>query len=438
VRQTDAAGPLGLWYDRRGRHGAGPSLAPVCSHNAWEVSTAQTAISAFGLPGAGRALLLAALLLSPCNALVAQSTTGAVATSEAEIADYKRKFAVYTIARQRYEELAAVYWAATVEKRTSRSTKRRNNQPVAADDYVLTQPPVYAGPSRPVDPTSAKPPPPPRKFVPVIADFLTAAAEYFRFVPRRPRNDMEFKRAYVQVAAAAGLTRDQTVRVYAFETGGNGTYDVQSGLDSGRPGARAISTALGYNQLLTPNSIGLIAEKGEHFAKVLEAKAARLSNPEREALQRRIAALRRMIAFSRTVPFRWSEHEKLSDTPQGYAFHALNLDIDIGPLLQTQKLLNSVLFARRKGIARPLSAAELEMMNLTGDGSGYDIVSMPADLRTKVPTSNFFRRPSYERNPVAIRNNVVSKLIAATNATMDREVRLQGAKDMAALFRPPP
>ena len=37
----------------------------------------------------------------------------------------------------------------------------------------------------------------------------------------------------------------------------------------------------------------------------------------------------------------------------------------------------------------------------------------------------------YERNPVAIRNNVVAKLLAATNAAMDRAVGLQGAKDLA-------
>ena len=46
------------------------------------------------------------------------------------------------------------------------------------------------------------------------------------------------------------------------------------------------------------------------------------------------------------------------------------LDVDVGPMLQTHKLLTSVHFARIKGHTRPLSAAELEMMNLTGDGTG--------------------------------------------------------------------
>ena len=90
--------------------------------------------------------------------------------------------------------------------------------------------------------------------------------------------------------------------------------------------------------------------------------------------------------------------------------------------------------AKRKGYMTPLTAAELEMMNLTGDGNGFDMVSMPQTMRTVVPTSNFFQRGGYERNPVAIRNNTVAKLLAATNARMDNQTGLQGAKDLAAAF----
>jgi hypothetical protein len=39
-----------------------------------------------------------------------------------------------------------------------------------------------------------------------------------------------------------------------------------------------------------------------------------------------------------------------------------------------------------------------------------------------------------QRNPVAIRYNVVSKLLAVTNAKMDQESILPGAKDLAAAF----
>ena len=106
----------------------------------------------------------------------------------------------------------------------------------------------------------------------------------------------------------------------------------------------------------------------------------------------------------------------------------MNLDIDIGPLLQTQKLLDSVIVARKKGYPHVLTAAELEMMNLTGDGSGFDMISMPAAMRKQVPTSNFFQRKGYEANPVASQNNTAAKLIAATDAKMDKENEYQGQK----------
>ncbi|MFZ1988775.1 MAG: hypothetical protein WAW96_03290, partial [Alphaproteobacteria bacterium] len=52
----------------------------------------------------------------------------------------------------------------------------------------------------------------------------------------------------------------------------------------------------------------------------------------------------------------------------------------------------------------------------------------------KVPTANFFLQHGYERNPVAIRNNTVAKLMAATDATMIKEAQLPGARDLAAAF----
>ena len=136
-------------------------------------------------------------------------------------------------------------------------------------------------------------------------------------------------------------------------------------------------------------------------------------------MEHKIAVLKKMVAQAKSVPDTWSEHEKIGNTAQGWAMHAMVLDIDIGPMLQTHKLLTSVLFARTKGYTRPLTAAELEMMNLTGDGTGLDMVTMPQAMREQVPTSNFFQRGGYERNPVAIRHNTVAKLLAVTDTRMD-------------------
>ena len=107
-----------------------------------------------------------------------------------------------------------------------------------------------------------------------------------------------------------------------------------------------------------------------------------------------------MVAFSRTVPNAWSEHDILAKTtPGGFGIHAAMLDRDLGPLLQTQKLLNSVQFARSKGHKAPLTAAELEMINLTGDGNGLDMVMMPAALRQRVATANFFQQSGLRAQP---------------------------------------
>jgi hypothetical protein len=376
--------------------------------------------------------------IAATKAIVAQVAT-APTVDPGKMAEYRQKLAAYKMARQKFEDDAAIYWKSIGDKRKARYAKRRNNENVLLDDYVLIQPPVYTGPPLPVDPsapTPVEPPKPPRN-IPVVTDFLKNAAEQFQFTPQKPASEIEFKRAYAAVASAAGLSKDQAVRIYGFEASGNGTYDVQAGLeDPNKPNAHAVSTALGYNQLLSTNSVELLAEQGSQFILVLRKKAEGLTGPQRAAMDRKIAVLQRMIDFSKTVPDDWSEHERLAKTPQGLGIHALNLDIDVGPLLQTQKLLNSISFARQKKFGAPLSAAELEMMNLTGDGNGYDIVTMPNSMRDQVPTSNFFQRGGYDRNPVVSKNNTVSKLLAQTNSIMDSETALQGAKDLAAAFAP--
>jgi hypothetical protein len=382
--------------------------------------------------------LLGALLMSPSWAAGASgpnAPSAAAPASSPAMVEYRRKLDEYTRARAKFVDEANAYWKSIADKRRQRNAKRRANQGIVLEDYVLTQPPVYAGPPQPVDPSAPGPPPrPPREYVPVVADFLKYAVEHFSFTPQRPRGEMEYKHAYAKAALAAGLTKPQIVRIYAFESGGNGGYDVQAGLEYASPNARAINSALGYNQLLNTNSVELLAEKGDRFVEVLKTRAAGLGGEAKVALERKIEVVRRMIAFARTVPDDWNEHDKLANTPRGFAVHSLNLDIDAGPLLQTQKLIDSVHFARSKGHTAPLTAAELEMMNLTGDGNGLDMVMMPASMRDKVPTSNFFQQGGYGRNPVASRNNVVAKLIAATDAKMDHEVQLQGARDMAAAF----
>jgi hypothetical protein len=380
-------------------------------------------------PHLGLIGLVAASLLPVALSAYAQNASGAA------VADYEARLAQYHAARGAYEMEASVYWDAIAAKRRSRNAKRRDHLPIAPDDYVLTQPPLYSGPPRPVDPRGPVPPPPERPEIPVVADFLQNAAEQFGFVPERPASELDFKRAYARAALAAGLTREQIVGVYTFETGGNGTYDSQAGLVPYRPGARAISPAVGYNQLLSTNTVSLLAEDGNRYLAALRQKAKLRTGPAKLATERKIDALKRMIAYCHSVPNRWSEQDRLAKTtPGGYGIHAAVLDIDIGPLLQVQKLINSVHFARAKGYAATLTAAELELMNLTGDGNGFDMVTMPQALRTRVPTANFFQQQGYERNPVARRTGVVANLIVDIESKMSHGAQAQGARELASAF----
>jgi hypothetical protein len=367
--------------------------------------------------------ILAALLMALAQPALAQGA-----------ADYQAKLQQYLQAHDAYEVEAERYWNAVIAKRKIRNAKRRDHTPIVLADYVLTQPPVYSGPPRPVNPEGPGPLPGEHERVPipVIADFLKAAAEQFNFVPDRP-SEFEFKRGYAKAALAGGLTREQAVGVYAFETGGNGNYDTQAGVSVTRP--NAISPAIGYNQLLSTNSVSLLADHGNRILAALRAKAKLLSGAAKQNMDRKIEGLKRMIAYSQTVPHSWSAFDQLAKTtPGGWGIHAAVLDIDIGPLLQVEKLMDSVRFARAKHYERPLTAAEVELMNLTGDGNGFDMVTMPAEFRAKVPTTNFFQQNGYARNPVARRTGVVAGLIAEIQGHIDRAEKSQGARDMMAAF----
>ena len=364
------------------------------------------------------------------------------APSPEALADYERKLAQYEQIHGAFERIHNAYWDSIAAKRRIRNAKRRTHEAIVLDDYVLTQPPLYSGPPKPVSPLPLPPPPPPppppvppRPEIPVVADFLKAAQEQWGFVPDQPATDSDFKRAYAKAAREAGLTQAQIVGVYAFETGGHGQYNSQSGVGPPHPNAHPISPAIGYNQLLSTNTVSLFGESGPRFLKLLTQKANALDGEQRAAFERKFAILKRMIAFCRALPHSWAKYDEVAKgTQKGWGIHAAVLDIDVGPLLQVQKLLDSVLFARAKGDMTPLSAAELELMNLTGDGNGFDMVTMPAEMRAQVPTSNFFQPGGYARNPVARRTKVVAGLIAEIQGHMDENGHTPGAQELAAAY----
>lgn len=408
-----------------------------CSRLALCLVAAAIGLSAALAPHAANAKKTPAPAANSKKAAASAKTRDNISTADKKaIADYRAKYDAYRLARQPYEKKAAAYWPRVIDARKARRAKRARGVAITLADYVLDQPPVYSGPPAPV-------PPPimtrthrvtPKRTLPIVADFLRHARDQFKFVPERPASEAIYKRSYAIIALPAGLTTEQAVRIYGFEAGGNGKYDVQAGLEHPGPKAEAISTALGYNQLLIANTISLLADHGQKFIEALERMLEKAEGDRRKRLEGKLAALKRMVAFAHSIPKQWSVQERFGRTPKGMALHALNLDVDIGPMLQTEKLMDSVAFAKKNGFRGKLTAAELEMMNLMGDGSGLDILLLTPEMRDKVPTSNFFLRQGYERNPVAIRNNVASTLIAATDRRMDSQAGLAGAKEMEAAF----
>jgi hypothetical protein len=347
--------------------------------------------------------------------------------------EQQQKLKAYEAARIAHNRRVDQYWRQTELKRKKRKIKLASGKPLTAADYVKEQPPVYKGPKRPDEIYALLPKPPqqpaePRPTVPIVPDFLREAEEKYDFRPDRVSED-DFMISYALEAIRLGLSRDQVVRVYGLETGGMGTHDLQSGYN---PRTRhAASTALGYAQLLAANSIEQIRKEGEEFASRLErvAESGEVSSSRAQALRAKAASLRRMTADARKVRDGWPSHVAYAKTPKGLAMHAVNLDGDIGPWMQVVKLKGIKDFAAKKGLNK-LTGAQLELMNLAGPGSGFEMLT---PVGQNMPTSNFFERGGYERNPV-VHDKTAAQLLAKLDEIMDRNVQKAGAVKFAKIF----
>jgi hypothetical protein len=348
-----------------------------------------------------------------------------------QLATYRR----FLRERAAFDRRADMYWALIEERKDHRRRKRSARQAFVDADFVLEQPPKYTGMTLPPDiqaVVAQTRPPEPETPLPVVADYLRAAKTHFDFVPTRPVSERAFKRAYAIEAIVHGLRKDQVVRVYALETGGDGTYDMQAGFHPLTRQGRAISSALGYAQLLHANSLSELVKHGDAFQQRLaDLAAARGASAERVAeLRAKMDALRRMLSVARSVPNEWSQHTRLAATERGMGIHTLNLDADVGPWLQVLKLRDVMTFAEREGGRRDLTGGELEIMNLAGPRSGLDMLEQPG---ARMPTANFFSRGGYARNSI-VRERTGGELLKALDERMDANVKRAGAIEFAAVF----
>jgi hypothetical protein len=339
----------------------------------------------------------------------------------------------YRRSRDSFESKLRAYWARVDAKRDARRAKHMLAQPLSAEDYVAEQPPRYQGPELPPEIaklTSELAPAPTARPLPEVGDFLAQAKAHFGFVPT-PTSELDFKRRYAREALAVGLSKDQVVRIYALETGGQGTYDMQAGINPVTKQGRAISSALGYAQLLNGNSVSELVKHGATFAQRLLRVAAQAGTPPARAvaLREKATIVHRMLRAARSVPNEWNAHVRFGSTPHGLAIHALNLDADVGPWLQVLKLKGLKEAAVAAGRSE-LSGAEIELMNLAGPRTGLEMMTA---VGRAMPTSNFFSEAGYYRNTI-VREKSAAELLAALEQRMEVHLKKPGAVEFAQVF----
>lgn len=342
-------------------------------------------------------------------------------------------YLAYRAARAQHDKLHRTYWARIEAKRQARRARRMLGQSPTPDDYIATHPPQYFGPELTPDIVRAiasLQPPAEARPLPGIAEFLRHAKEQFGFEPRLVA-ERDFKRLYARESLRVGLTKEQVVRVYALETGGQGGYDTLSGINPVTRQGTPKSSALGYAQILHANSIGAVAKHGDEFAKRLTALAATPGTPAARAteLRAKAAILRKMMRVARSVPYEWSVHRRLAATAKGLGIHSLNLDADVGPWLQVLKLRQLLDTAAAAGHLR-LTGAQLELMNLAGPRTGLEMLE---PLGRTMPTANFFEEGGYYRNSI-VRDKTAAELLAALEERMNANVKLPGSIEFALAF----
>ena len=334
-------------------------------------------------------------------------------------------------------------------------------------------PPEFNGPPKPAHAEDKVLKTPSAK-LPSANDMLDNAKELNRLAERKPDapdfkplqlSEGEFKQGYARealnVGKKLGLTAEETekvvMNVYAFECGGRGTYDLLSGVDKrltqpDKPGhseiqearrsAHPISSAIGYNQIIMSTNLAIhdkeaapVAERLRELAKdsprgaELEGKAKLYEN-----LQNNLH--KELLLFAAEHPGRRHKYLDHDGNPRyklyqdfaashkptasgltgrqfSSALHALNLDGDLGPVIQARQLQHTMQHMLSPEVRANLTklkgekageyfGAAVEMANLAGETNG---AAMLKPGRSHLPTVNFFDRKGYEANPIVQKRN---------------------------------
>lgn len=376
-----------------------------------------------------------ALMVGVLPAAFAASTAAFLETlSESQ----REEFLRVKSAKNQYDNELDAYWNEVNTLRDGRKKKRKTGEPFVEADYVATLPPKYKGPE--LSPALAKAwarfeaeqekikPTPPKKELPRVEDYLAMSKRHYGFVPERV-SEKEFKRRYAREAVAQGLSKTQVVRVYALETGGNGTTDMQAGIHPIKKTGRPVSSALGYAQLLDANSVDELAKHGDDFVARLTRMTAGADKARAARLKGKITSLKKMIRNVRRVPKSWDAYVAYANTEPGMGVHMLNLDGDIGPMLQSIKLKGILDEARSAGRSN-LTGAELEIMNLSGPRTGLEMMQ---PIGRRMPTTNFFARRAYYVNKM-VNGLTGAGLLGELDRRMDNSIKEPGSQEFLDAF----
>jgi hypothetical protein len=261
-----------------------------------------------------------------------------------------------------YPQAMSVYWQQIASAKSHHK-------------YVTAFPPVYTGMDDPKIARQATQPPPDitksTGKMPSLNDLYAASKDLNRIALHNKSqpdfaltevSEAEFKQRYAAETVFVGkefnLDKAQmqnlVERIYAFEDGGWGTHDTLSSMPQGltddsqkqtRLSFHPASSAMGYNQLLIKDTVTDIIQHGDAIAGRLESLAA--EHPDRATVLHQKAQLVQNIhnvlsqgPLPEATKGKGKQNAFVPFSKIEKAVQALNLDGDIGPVIQSQELYN--------------------------------------------------------------------------------------------------
>ena len=396
--------------------------------------------------------MVRSFLRSLCVTTIAFSAVSFAGLEQANAATYQEKLSAYRSAYSAFQVKSDRYWAEISRKKKIRSDRRKAGKTIKRKHFVLSHPPKYTGPKRPKNPNAVASTGKKKKKRSTLprANDLRAAMRDIYGVKLLKYKEKDYKLAFAREAKRHGVSAEQVIGVYALETGGLGPYDRVSGEIPrmnrkcrvtkyvGRPA----STALGYFQLLSANTSATVhgnmrGPKAERISTRLRAMAKQNRGKRKRALKAKAklveiinADMKKYIARYSGKKNNWAEFRALGRTKLGRAIHALNLDLDIGPMIQMTKLNTVRNHAIKIGLGN-VESHRLELMNLVGYGRGG---RMQIGEAYYVPTANFMKENELRANPV-MNHKTVEEAVATLRRIIGKRKQECGSEEFYKMWK---